>query len=207
MSAALWADVAQRLQGLGFKKRAGVVFTREVAGDVLGWLGLNRASRHSPSGEFEVNPVVGIRHQGVERVVAELRGEKFHAYQPPTVSSPLGYLMPGARYRAWMVSSAAGSESSVSDLVTSVGEFGVPFMESGATLTALCGLLGEGLGFEHQLVYRRPVAWLLAGDLDRAAGLVDAAEADLGDRDDAAALELRSFAAAFRGRFLVRSAD
>lgn len=206
MSAALWGDIVERLQRLGFKKRAGVVFTRDAGADVLGWLGLNRASRHTAPGEFEVNPVVGIRHQGVERVVAELRGEKFHAYQPPTVSSPLGYLMPEARYRAWLVSDAPESEASIADLVAAVGEHAVPFLESNATLTALCGLLDEGLGFEHQVVYRRPVAWLLAGEADRAATLVDAAEADLGARDDAAAAELRAFVAAFRRRYLVSSA-
>lgn len=190
--------------GEGFQRRAGSVFTRDVAGEVLGWLGLNRASRHSPAGEFEVNPVVGIRHQGVERVVAELRGERFHAYQPPTVSSPLGYLMPGARYRAWTVS-VDDPGASAEDLVAAVREYALPFMKSGSTLTALCGLLDDGRGLEHQLVYRRPVARVLAGDRDRAAGLVDAAETDLRDRDDAAALELRSFVAAFRRRFLVSS--
>lgn len=201
MSAALWADIAVRLQGLGFKKRAGVVFTRDVSGDVIGWLGLNRASRHHSAGEFEVNPVLGVRHQGVERIVAELRGEKFHAYQPPTVSSPLGYLMPGSRYRGWIVN-AAEPDRDVEELVAAIGEYGVPFIESGSDLTAVCELLDRGLGFEHQLVYRRPVAWMLAGDLNRAVGFVEAAEADLGDRDDEAAVELRSFMAAFRSRYL-----
>lgn len=191
---------------MGFQKRAGSVFTREVAGDVLGWLGLNRASRHRPAGEFEVNPVVGVRHQGVERVVAELRAERYHEYQPPTASTPLGYLMPGARYRAWAVR-VDEPESSVQDLVAAVREYALPFMEAGSTLTALCGLMDDGLGFGHQLVYRRPVAWVLAGDRDRAAGLVAAAEADVGDRDDAAAVDLRSFLAAFRSRFLLSSAD
>ena len=136
--------------------------------------------------------------------VAELRGERFHAYQPPTVSIPLGYLMPGARYRAWIVS-VDDPNASVEDLAAAVREYALPFMESGSTLTALCELMGDRLGFDHQLVYRRPVAWMLAGSRDRAAGLVNAAEKDLGDRDDPAALDLRSFAAAFRRRFLVSS--
>lgn len=171
--------------------------------DVLGWLGMNRASRHTRAGELEVNPVIGVRHQAVERVVAELRGERFHAYQPPTVSNPLGYLMPGSRYRSWFVNAADPDPSVVEHLVAAVEEYGLPFVESGSTIAELCELLDGGLGFEHQLVYRRPVAWALAGDIDRAVGLVDAAEADLGDRDDLAAVELRSFVAAFRNRYEV----
>lgn len=201
-----WADLAAGFRSLGFQKRAGLVFTRDVTVDVLGWLGLNRASRHSRAGEFEVNPVVGIRHQGVERMVAQLRGEKFHAYQPPTVSNPLGYLMPKARYRAWMVS-ADDPGASVERLIGAVEAYALPFMESGSTLTGLCKLMDAGLGFEHQLVFRHPVACALAGARDRAAVLVDATEAELGDRDDAAAVELRSFLAAFRSRFLLSSGN
>ena len=78
--------VTPLLAELNFRKRAGQIFTAEITDDVLGWLGLNRATRHCPAGEVEINPVVGVRHQGVERIVAECRGEKFHAYQPPTRS-------------------------------------------------------------------------------------------------------------------------
>ncbi len=54
---------------------------------MLGWLGLNRASTHDAGTAVELFPVVGVRHQGVERVVAELRGEKFHQYIPATVGA------------------------------------------------------------------------------------------------------------------------
>jgi hypothetical protein len=200
MSGLPWRGIAERLQVLDFAKRGGVIFTRDVSPDVIGWLGLNRASRHTPPGEFEVNPVVGIRHQGVERVVAELRGKPFHAYLPPTVSSPLGYLMPEARYRPWMVGSGPESADIIADMVAAIAEYGVPFMESNASLPRLCRLLDDRLGLE--LVYRPAVAWLLAGEVDRAAALIEEAEAGLGDRADAAAVEVRDFVAAFRCRHL-----
>ena len=62
----------------GFRKRAGAIFTLDVTTGVLGWLGLNQASKHQPAGEFSVNPVVGARHQEVARLVANLRDDKFH---------------------------------------------------------------------------------------------------------------------------------
>lgn len=123
--------------------------------------------------------------------------------QPPTVSTPLGYLMPDARYRAWVVADAAAEEAA--DLVDAVERFGVPFMESTSGMVALCQQLDGRMGFDHQLVYRRPAAWLLAGDVDRAGALADEAEADLGKRDDAAAVELRRFVADFRRRSGVSS--
>ncbi len=120
--------VRAMLEVAGFKKRVGQVFTRELGGDVLGWLGLNRATRGRQRGEVEVNPVVGVRHQGVERMVAELRGESFHAYQPPTVNTPLGYLMPEQRYRGWVIE-ADGSADVLEDLASAVAEYAIPFME------------------------------------------------------------------------------
>ena len=207
MASSSWLiEVAGLLQKHGFKKRAGGIFTREIAEDVIGWLGLNRASKHHPAGQAEVNPVVGIRHQAIERIVAELRGEKFHAYVPPTVSTPLGYVMPAASYRGWLLG-AGVVEHNADDLVAAIEAFGVPFMVSGSSLPELCRLIGQGFGYDHQLVYRYPVAWILAGDLARAQEVLEAAEADLGSRTDAAAIQFRSFSTAFRNRFAASSSS
>lgn len=192
--------MAPLLAGLGFKKRAGEVFTAGVGDDALGWLGLNRATQHRSAGEVEINPVVGVRHQGVERMVAECRGEKFHPYQPPTVSTPLGYLMPDGRYRAWVFSNDPPVDVVAREITRSIEEHGLPFMRSTAALPELCRRLEEGMGFEHQLVYRRPVALLIAGHPQRAREDLDDALAKLGDRDDLAADELRRFAAVLRQR-------
>ena len=202
--ASVVSTVVARVQELGFEKRAAKVMTKELSADVLGWLGLNTATKHQKKGVVEINPVIGVRHQEVERVVAELRGEAFHAYQPPTVSTPLGYLMPESRYRGWVVDAEAADDP-LDDLVEALTTYAVPFMESAASMSRLCELLDEGLGHDHQVVYRRPVAWQLAGDSDRSIEAIDSAEADLGDRRDAAADELRAFVSAFRDRYSLTS--
>lgn len=193
------AAAGEGLAAAGFRKRAGQIYTLDLGDDALGWLGLNSATQHLAVGVVEVNPVVGVRHQGVERMVAELMGVKFDAYRPPTVSSPIGYLMPGRRYRAWRVDTAAPGEPA-RELVEAVLTYGVPFMRSAADLRTLCRLLDEGMGFDHQLVFRRPVAWLLAGDRARAEAALERALADLGERRDPAAEQVRRFAAAARAR-------
>jgi len=58
--ASLVETVRQPLAELGFRKRAGGVFTSDLGDDVLGWLGLNTASEHVKG--VEVAPVVGVRH-------------------------------------------------------------------------------------------------------------------------------------------------
>lgn len=199
-----WLDVvklcAPLLAEVGFKKRAGAVFTVDFDEDVVGWLGLNRATQHLPAGEVEVSPVVGVRHQGVERIVAECRDERFHPYEPPTVSTPLGYLLPEARYIAWTFGADTPADDVAREMTSAIEEHGLSFMQRTSTLPELCRRLEEGMGFQHQLAYRRPVALLLAGQDRRARQELDSALDELGDRDDLAAQELRRFAVALRRR-------
>jgi hypothetical protein len=188
-----------RLAELGFKKRAGEVYTLPLSDEVLGWLGLNRATRHHQPGEVEINPVVGIRNQQVERLVAELQGEKFHGYSPPTASSPLGYLFPEPRYRSWIFAPDRG-DGPAADLASAVATHAMPFIRSLTDLPALCRALDNRLGIEHQLAYRRPVAWLLAGDPARAIQALDESLGKLAQSQDLYAAELRRFAEEFRRR-------
>jgi hypothetical protein len=191
--------VAPLLSKLGFEKRTRGLFTIDIAEGVLGRVGLNRATQHRPPGEAEINPVIGVRHQGVERLVAELRGEKFHPYLPSTVSTPLGYLFPEARYRSW-VFGRGPIEPIAREMVAAIAEYGLPFMRLTAAMPELCRRLEEGLGIEHQLAYRRPVAWLLAGNPRRATDVLADELGQLGDRTDPAAEELRRFGDALRMR-------
>lgn len=74
MGSGLVKDVIEAVRGplgsLGLRKRAGAVFTMDIEDDVVGWLGLNTATEHHV-GAVEVHPVVGVRHQLVERLVAQ----------------------------------------------------------------------------------------------------------------------------------------
>lgn len=187
------ALVREPLTALGLRKRSGPIFTMELATDVLGWLGLNTASKYLPAGVVEVNPVVGVRHQTVERLIADLRGEAFHAYLPPTVSISIGYVMPERCYVAWDV--GEGRPESVAELTAAVERHGLPYMRRLVELPALCEAVEQrqSLCPEYQL----PPIRLLLGRRDQALeGLAEDVKR-LGDRQDAAALQLRSFAGAF----------
>jgi hypothetical protein len=168
-------------------------------------LGLNRATKHLAPGEVEINPVIGARFQEVERLVAECRGEKFHAYVPATISSPLGYLMPEKRYMAWMF--APGRSEEATDMAHAIATHGIPFMRSAIDLVVLRRRLQDRVGFDHQLSYRRPAAALVAGEAEQARALLDEALAAIGARTDLAAAEFRRFAESFRSRLPSQAAQ
>lgn len=191
--------VKEPMARLGFTKRAGRIFTSAFGGDSLGWVGLNTASEHRAPEGVEVNLVVGVRNQHVERLVAELRGETFHPYLPPTVRSPLGYLSPERRYRPWLFE-ATTVRPLAAEMVGSFAQHGVAFIRRNAGLEGLCQGLDEGLSSDHDLPYRRSAAWLVAGDPVQALEIVDEAMAGLEARTDLAAGEFRRFAVNLRER-------
>jgi hypothetical protein len=198
MKSVALSEVARLLASNGFRKRAGEIFTLDLATCVLGWVGLNRASKHHPAGEFSINPVVGVRHQEVERLVAELRGDKLHGYVPPTLSIPLGQLMPGASFRQWSFSKVASDEAA-RDMVDAIVTYAVPFIRRSSVLLRICEELMQP-GLEHQLIYRRPIAWMLLGERSRSREVLEASLAKIGDRQDLAAHEFRRFAQALAQR-------
>lgn len=194
------AEWKKALASAGFKKRSGEVYTRQVTGDVLGWLGLNKAVNRQ-DGLLEVNPVVGVRHQALERVVADLLCEKFHEYAPPTVSVHLGYVMPEHRYRPWLFGGDMSVQEVIGEMVGAILSYGVPFMERLSALTAVVASMSDSkVGIADQLAFRRPVGYLLLGDDKGAREALGSWLERIGDRQDLAAKRFRSFAEAFERR-------
>ncbi len=192
--------VAPLLGEIGFKKRADGIFTVELVEDVIGMLALNTATEYRPGGQVQVFPGVGVRHQGVERMVAECRGKKFHPYTPPTVATLLGHVFPEPDYRVWVFRGGAPAQAVERDMVGAVEEHGLPFMRSMTRLSEIRDAIENGFGTDDQFPYRLVAALLLDGHPERARQVLDEALVGLGDRTDRAAEEFRRFAVEFRQR-------
>ena len=153
--------ITEQVKSLGFKKREGEIYTCEAAEGFLGWLGLNRAIR---AGVIAINPVVGVRCQELERLLSDLRGEKAHSYVPPTISSPLGYLMPEQNFRQWFFETAEDL-SQVQDLVVAFCDYGIPFIRSTVSVDALQQRFESRLdAIEPNGTYRLPLVMAMRGE-------------------------------------------
>ncbi len=181
----------------GLRKRSAQVFTRDIAKEMLGWVGLNRAVNRQ-DGRLELNPVIGVRHERVEALVAKLSGVKYHAFTPPTLSTPLGYLMPNKEYKAWLFESGADNVLRVNRLVEAVRTWGYSFMEANRTLPDLIEtMVQSGFGYPHQNAYRIPVGYQLIGETRKAEDYINKHINALSTRNDLAADYYRAFAVAF----------
>lgn len=185
--------IAAGLVETGMQRRKGDVFTRELVSGVLGWVGLNRAVRKK-EGILEINPVIGVRHQELEALVARLLDEDFHPYVPPTISIALGYLTAERRFRSWLFDDKSNQRAVAQSLVATITEFGDPFMRAHSTLGDIARAMESDTGVPSDIAYRLPVAYVLMGEPAKAKEYLDDKCAELGTAENPYAVRYRTFA-------------
>src|SRR5437667_1439010 len=112
-----------KLSKTGWKRRKSGVFTVDLNGEVVGWLGLNTAYYRNG---VAINPVIGVRDQKLERLVAESLDMKPHQYLPATFGTNVGYLTPQKKYAAWSFQEGKDCEDLVTQMAAIVEKFGRP---------------------------------------------------------------------------------
>jgi hypothetical protein len=182
----------------GLRQRTSGVFTMELGGDVVAWLGMNTASHAGPPGSLVLNPVVGVRHQRVERVVSELSGTKFHQYVPPTISLPLRYLVEPDQRHDWEFSpDGTGDQLTVDRVAHGIDTAGMAYWHSRSEPEVLEEDLRQLVPHNQQASYRLPALLREQGHADRAREVAAQIADSLGTRDDDAAHELRKYLSRF----------
>jgi len=192
--------VRQELEALGFQRRAEDIFTCELSPRAHGWLGVGAIRMRSLlRARVSIDPVIGVRHHPTERLLAELLEEQLHHYGPPTLSAPLGHVMPGHEQRPWLFMEGHDPAERARRMAWGVRSFGQPFMRSHTELDALASTLATpGFGFPFQNQLRLPVMYHLLGQNDRAEQYVAERIERLGKRRDPDAKYYRRFAGALR---------
>jgi hypothetical protein len=141
--ALLLAECREQLVPLGFKKRSGEIFTRELADDFFGWLGLVFRTRLRP-GAIGIAPTVGVHHPEIERLAREFSALEIAAKGPTaTLARPLGYVMPEPDFRTW-ICYPDGFAAQLDDMVRAISRYGVPYMERHASLEEIVVAMPTG---------------------------------------------------------------
>lgn len=167
-----FAAAAAELSQLGLRRHGRGLYTWVVQEEVLGWLGLNIAG-YSADHMVDVNPVVGVRHQSVHRLLADLTQRKFDKHSPPTYSLPLGYLTPEKEFRQWTfwadrASADAFDERWVDwddvfrDMLMAFQRYGIPFVERLKSISDVCREMSGDPGADPFVF---PVVSFLVGDV------------------------------------------
>ncbi len=150
-----------------------------------------------------MNPVVGIHHKAVEELVARFGEEKPDRYVSPTITRPIGYLLPERAFRQWLLSETA--TDAAREMVDAVVQYGLPYMRTYSSLEALRRLLESGdAGPDHKVALRLPVVWLLLGDPQRGLSIAEQQLEARGASNDIWTQHYRAFVANLRGEIAGR---
>jgi hypothetical protein len=190
------------LATVGYSKEgSGEVFTKPVAEDVLGWVGL--MTDPADDGVLEISPKVGVRHEQLHRFVDRVAGRD--GSLAPTVSKVLGYLMPaGTANVVWRFDDPTLYDAQAENMIEAISDYGVPYMRRNIALDHLVVTLRQdGLWeYSQELI---PVAHVLNGDPESAKTFIDAELRKLAGRDDPAADDFRTFAKSLRKELETRA--
>jgi len=185
--------IAEKLVALGFEKCKPDIFTMVLDDNVICWVGLNKAFRQADT--LEVNLVIGVRNQQVERTLSELLGEPFNELTPATIAGNIGYISPSNSYKPYLFSQKADFSQVAVEMASDIEVYGLQFAKAHSDLSALVEAMQIArFGVPEQLSYRIPVALCLLGQTEKAARFVSGKLVEIGNRTDPAAQRYIGFA-------------
>jgi hypothetical protein len=180
LRAEVLAAIEAECELIGFKKLAYPFFRRQLSADILGGLSFVLDT----DGELIVIPSVSVRHQPLERLLAELCGEKFHPYRGGSLACMLGYVPPLDNYIVFEFPSDADVLSRVREMVGIARETALPWMQRHLDLDSfIADLPNYRFALRDSARLRLPVAYYLKGQFDMVRKVVAEGLAEIGDRN------------------------
>jgi hypothetical protein len=178
---ALISQIQQSLVLAGLKKRSQNEFTTELNSDEIGLV--NVSLFNSAEGIISVHPSAGVRHQPLEKLVAELSGQDFHAYRPATIGASIGYLTPERRYITFDFAPSDDYTVGVQKIVDAIEYDGYRWMQAHQTLDAILEEILASYRFitRDAARLRLPIIYYLKKDFSAASHLVKKGLAEIGD--------------------------
>lgn len=146
-----------------------------------------------------MSPSVGVRHEPIERFVAELTAQKTIG---ATLASNVGYLTPDHAYLMFTVVEDSNPTARIQELMSIVTEFALPWVNRDEDLDSFIADMAGSYSYmgRDSARLRRPAAYFLKGEFDKVRQLLSDGARGLDGRDGRVAQEYRRFASSLHDR-------
>lgn len=121
--------IKQSLLKSGLKKKKQTVFYKELNEKILGTVSFG-ISNYGRSDIFCLNPVIGVMSKDVESLMEKTTGLNTLKDFMPTISTPLGYLLPEKSYKEWEFKKGKDNASIVIDMIGKITTNGFSFFKA-----------------------------------------------------------------------------
>jgi hypothetical protein len=169
------------LQSEGRKKRSPISFTRELTPEVTGIVTLG--ANVYDDATLQIDPSVGVRHERVERLLAELTGQNHRGSLAATIGSAIGYLTPRKQFLIFAPFSVEDDPvPGAQQIVATIKRYGFTWMEENQTLDAMMKAMSDFKYVDRwHARFRMPLIQYLLGDYEAARVSVERGLVEIGD--------------------------
>src|SRR2546421_9646472 len=192
--------LSRKMPGAGFKGK-GLIFRSAPIDGVARRVAFGEAT-HQSDGLLRIEPSVGIIHEPLEEILADLTGNSSNLWGAVTLLTNIGYLEDAGHFRSFAIASPEVVEKVCGEAVGLSVELGEKFWRQYGSLEAI--LRGfqrrPPLGPTSSTDLRFPIALVLAGQTERSCEIVARRRNEVGE---AVGPWFDSFRR-FTGRFLNR---
>lgn len=175
-------------------------YQQEWTDGAFATIGLNLRTSDLPV-QFDVNPVIGVRHVEFDRVMHELSSD-LPPDPLPSIRGPLGYLMPERKFHSWIFREGDNLDVTAQGMVDAVTEYGNPFFDKYSNWSNFVSDVDSTndimLNIKAQII---PVAWALSGDVAKAWKFVSAELGRISHGQDPYSVAYRNFSDNFQQKF------
>lgn len=150
------------LEENGYSYEEPGIFSKTFDGECEIWLGLATTVK---SNEIAVDPVLGIRNKPAQQMIYKMLELCEFRYNPPTVSSSIGFLLPDSKWKEWYFD-LNDDQIAYRDLVSLMTDIEFSFFVPRLSLAGIEDLLADYkfVSSRHDRFERLPVIRYLNGD-------------------------------------------
>lgn len=165
---ALLTETRAQLEAAGFTYRGRSWYERPLGSETTAIVTLASNTYRGDSAIY-INPSLGIRHERLEELLAELSGHQLGKYPAATISTSLGYVSPDGKHALYSFTPGDELSAKVKGLVRTISKDGLAWMLKYETLDSLLeGLVTFKYSPRDQARLRIPLVHYLVGDYDSA---------------------------------------
>lgn len=140
----------------------------DIEENFMGWIGLNQGVHPT---FVRVNPNIGIHCIPLMKLVTEAAGKKYRRGEYPTLSYPLGEACP--KVKEFIFETEADVLPEAARLADTIGQYGIPYMCSLASYSAMLPRLYKRVANLGGAPERYAAALYLSGDIEGALNFLE----------------------------------
>jgi hypothetical protein len=114
-----------------------------------------------------IAPTVAVTNVEIEQYLSKITNDKFDGYEPVTIATNIGYVMPTSNYYKWYFDK--NIEKRIEEMCDTIEQYSSKFLESVRDSEGMLdAMLKRKLGWDFTNWYRVPIIYAMMGDKNAA---------------------------------------